>query len=143
MFYPFLPEHQLLGRSRQRGRCGFCDDGILMPLIGGNEKEKDTVVAEERVAAAVAAAAVAVVVSEWCLSYAPRGKSRGWVGREEGRIDTWGDRIRRCGRDFRLRLREICGSLAQSRTLGPPHPGENGGEGGDGDNQCRQTAPKE
>ena len=56
-----------------------------MPLIGGNEKEKDTVVAEERVAAA--AAAVAVVVSEWCLSYAPRGKSRGWVGRQEGGED--------------------------------------------------------
>ena len=54
-----------------------------MPLIGGNEKEKDTVVAEVR----VAAAAVAVVVSEWCLSYAPRGKSRGWVGRQEGGED--------------------------------------------------------
>ena len=57
-----------------------------MPLIGGNEKEKekDTVVAGKGVAAA--AAVVAPVVSEWCLSYAPRGKRQGQEGWRGGLI---------------------------------------------------------
>ena len=74
-----------------------------MPLIGGNEKEKDTVVAGKGVAAA-AAVVVPVVTERVVFVLCPQRKTAKERGEEveegEGRIDTWGDRIRGRGSDF-------------------------------------------